>query len=89
MSKPIKPVFLIIIAVVAVALLGAWGYHAVQPAPYLPSPGAGGRPGATASQTSSDGGHPPGYYPTAPAGAIPGSVIPPQGGQSQGGGQSH
>lgn len=44
MNKPLNPLVLIGVAVVAVVLLAAFGYHTLKTPTYIPSPGAGGRP---------------------------------------------
>lgn len=46
MNKQISPAIEGAIAVVGVLLLGFFLYRSLQPAPYPPSSGAGGRPGA-------------------------------------------
>ena len=74
MNTNVHPLVIAAVVVVLAAGIGFWGYKASQPAPYVPSPGLGGRPGVTpGSRTASDG-----YYPEPPKGAIPGSVIAPQ-----------
>jgi len=49
MKKELSPVAMVGILVVAVIALGIFGYKMLQPAPYEPSPGAGGKPGVGAS----------------------------------------
>lgn len=82
MKQEINPVALVGIIIVVVALLAVFGYKAMQPGSYTPSPGvskaSGGVPGAvqpSASQGSPAtpaGNAPAVYYPSAPPGSIPG-----------------
>lgn len=44
MKKPVNPIVLIVITAAAVVVLALWGYHAMQPSDYMPSPGVAGRP---------------------------------------------
>lgn len=44
MNKQISPAVIAVVVVVLVVGLGFWFYRAMQPAPYLPSPGVAGRP---------------------------------------------
>lgn len=60
MNKQIHPVALIAIVVIVVVLLVVFGYHALQPAPYTPSPGLAGPgggavPGSTGSPAAVPG----------------------------------
>ncbi len=88
MNKDIHPVAIAAVIVLLVIGVVAFGYHALQPAPYTPSPGSIGAsasaPGSTGAsapapgttkpvaQPSSD---PPNYYPATPAGATPGKPL--------------
>ncbi|HLV79285.1 MAG TPA: hypothetical protein VKT32_03355 [Chthonomonadaceae bacterium] len=45
MKQQLSPAVIALVIVVVVIGLGVWLYRAMQPAYYLPSPGAGGRPG--------------------------------------------
>ena len=80
MNKQIHPLALIGVIVVVVVLLVVFGYRALQPAPYTPSPGAAGTSGPVPGSTSKSGGDAPGYYPAAPAGSIPGKPLSQSGG---------
>jgi len=44
MKQQVHPAVIAAVVVVIVLGLGFWFVHAMQPAPYRPSPGAGGRP---------------------------------------------
>jgi hypothetical protein len=81
MKKEIHPLALVAVILVLVVGIAVFGYRSLQPAPYTPSPGAGGTGGAMAGQ-------PPGaakqtapaqdtssYYPSAPPGSIPGKPV--------------
>lgn len=46
MNKQVNPAVIAVVIVIVVIGLGFWLYHSMQPAYYIPSPGAGGRPGA-------------------------------------------
>ena len=81
MKKEINPIALVGIIVAAVIVLVVFGYKMLQPAPYTPSPGSpgavgsaaiAGKPGASAAPPSSGASA---YYPSAPAGSIPGKPI--------------
>lgn len=76
MKKEISPAVLIAVIVVVVAGLVLFGYKALKPAPYTPSPGkgAGPMPGAPAAAAQPASGGTP-YYPAAPAGSVPGKPL--------------
>jgi hypothetical protein len=44
MKQQVHPAVIVVVVIVLVAGLGFWFTHAMQPAPYKPSPGAGGTP---------------------------------------------
>jgi|SwirhisoilCB2_FD_contig_71_1629856_length_1108_multi_3_in_0_out_0_2 hypothetical protein len=44
MKQQVSPAVIVVVIVVLAVGLGFWFYRAMQPAYYLPSPGAGGRP---------------------------------------------
>jgi hypothetical protein len=44
MKQQVSPVVIVLIVIGAVVGLGFFFNRAMQPAPYIPSPGAGGRP---------------------------------------------
>ena len=46
MKQQVSPAVIAVVVVIVVIGLGFWFYRAMQPAYYIPSPGAGGRPGA-------------------------------------------
>jgi len=46
MKQQVSPAVIAIVIAVVVIGLGFWLYRAMQPGYYIPSPGAGGRPGA-------------------------------------------
>jgi hypothetical protein len=82
MKKELNPAVVIGIAALAVIVLVVFGYRAMQPAPYKPSPGAPGsaaddpwlkthpgQPTQTTTATTKDGKP---YYPSAAPGSIPG-----------------
>ena len=85
MKKELNPLVLIGVAALAVVLLVVWGYRALQPAPYQASPGSPGsaaddpwlkthpgQPAATSTAKTADGKP---YYPSAPAGSMPGRPL--------------
>ncbi len=72
MKKQVSPAVLAVVAVVMVIGLGFYLYRSMQPAYYVPSPGAGGRPAASAPSYAKN--------PAAnaePAGGSP--IVPPSG----------
>lgn len=74
MDKQLNPIVLIVVVIVVVIGLSLWGYHALQPAPYTPSPGVGGTPAVSSASLSQDGGYPETNPGAPPPGAIPGSA---------------
>ena len=82
MKKEVGPIALIGIAALAVIVLIIFGYRAMQPAPYTPSPGVSGAPGddpwlkthpkEPTMTTTAPGPDGKPYYPSAAPGSIPG-----------------
>lgn len=70
MNQNIHPVVLIIVIVIAVIGLSIWGYKAVQPAPYKPSPHMGVLPGAIPGSVIKSGGQPAITSPQIPGSAV-------------------
>lgn len=65
------------IIAVAVIALGLFAYKALKPASYTPSPGVAGNPAddpwlKTHPNQPQGGGSPSAFYPSAPAGSMPG-----------------
>lgn len=90
MKKEVNPIIAIGAFALLVIVLAIWGYKAMQPAPYLPSPGTGGvpatgvpeydkmKPGTTRSgmpYTQAPAGSTPGMPPSA-MGAVKGKSQP-------------
>ena len=82
MKKEINPLALIGIAALAVIVLIVFGYRAMQPAPYTPSPGvpgvssgSGPAPGMTQPNQGATTTNDNSYYPSAPAGSTPGKPV--------------
>lgn len=86
MKNEIPPIALAGIIILVVVMVVAFGYRAMQPASYTPSPGisrSGGAvpgavsvraPGADPSSSASTSQATP-YYPAAPPGSIPGKPV--------------
>ena len=73
MSKELNPAAIIGAIVVLVLLLGTLGWYLLRPAPYVPSPGVGGTPGAVVPGNPPPPAGQPGATPVAPPpGATPG-----------------
>ncbi|MBC7528937.1 MAG: hypothetical protein H7308_15485 [Chthonomonadaceae bacterium] len=81
MKKEVNPLAIGGIVAVLVVALVFFGYRALQPAPYLPSPGSGTASGGSTSGEGNKPGQPSAgksgsanatYYPTAPPGSTPG-----------------
>lgn len=82
MKKEIHPAAVIAAIVVLVVGIVVVGYRAMQPAPYYPSPGAGGTPGVAGGKMPGETRQPTAaspenstYYPSAPPGSTPGKPV--------------
>ena len=87
MKQEMNPMAVVGIIIVAVALLVVFGFRALKPAGYTPSPGVvheqGYEPGSKPGDVQASGNSGPAttapkggeYYPAAPADAIPGKPV--------------
>lgn len=67
-----------VLIVVALAVVGYFGFKAAQPAPYVPSPGGGAQPAYPGGSPAAAGGAGyPGGSPAAPATPYPGGAPQP------------